>query len=102
MHDRERTGDWTISPRYVGEEHVELQLARYDVDSNTISRTLLHVLPSGTKFVTVTDTYAAPGELDIMASVTGFQRVARHGSWAGAEFSPTSSASISIFQYVGT
>jgi SAM-dependent methyltransferase len=101
MHDDERRGDWSIRPRYVGEQHVELQLARYDIDSNTIERTLLHLRPSGAEFVTVTDTYAAPGELDVMAAATGFERIARYGSWTRASFTHSCSASISVFARKG-
>ena len=98
MHDADRRGEWSIRPRYVGDEHVELQLARYDIDSNTIERTLVHLRPGGTQFVTVRDTYASPGELDILAAATGFARVSRYSSWEQAPFVSTSSASISVYR----
>ena len=98
MHDAQRNGEWSVFPRYVGEEHVELQLARYDIDTNKIERTLVHLLPEGMKFVTVTDTYASPGELDVMAEVTKFDRVARYSSWNRSEFTSASTQSVSIYQ----
>jgi hypothetical protein len=98
MSDAQRNGQWSVIPRYVGEEHVELQLARYDIEANRIERTLVHLRPEGPKFVTVTDTYAAPGELDVMADVTGFERSARYSSWAYAEFTASSAQNISIYQ----
>jgi SAM-dependent methyltransferase len=98
MNDAQRSGDWSVTPRYVAAEHVELQLARYDIATNQIERTLVHLRPQGLNFVTVTDTYAAPGELDVMADVTGFDRLARYGSWTRAEFTVTSTRSISVYQ----
>jgi SAM-dependent methyltransferase len=98
MHDAQRNGDWSVLPRYVGDNHVELQLARYDIGANQIERTLVHLLPEGMKFVTVVDTYASPGELDIMAEVSGFGRVARYSNWARGEFASSSSHSVSLYQ----
>ncbi len=98
MHDRDRSGEWTLRPRYVGEQHVELQLARYDIDSHSIQRTLVHIRPDGAEFVSVVDTYAAPGELDILAAVTGFKRVARYSSWRRETFTSASANCISVFR----
>jgi SAM-dependent methyltransferase len=98
MSDAQRSGDWSVIPRYVGDEHVELQLARYDITTNQIQRTLVHLRPQGSEFVTVTDTYASPGELDVMAEVTGFDRIARYGGWSGTEFSAGSTSHISVYQ----
>ncbi len=100
MNDGQRSGDWSVVPRYVGDSHVELQLARYDIATNSIERTLVHFEPAGTRFITVADTYAAPGELDIMAKVSGFERASRFSSWAGADFNVSSSVCISVFRRV--
>ncbi len=97
MTDAQRSGTWSVMPRYVGDQHVELQLARFDVARNAIERTLVHLRPSGMEFVTVTDTYASPGELDVMAEVTGFERYARYGGWGGGEFTVNSVNHISIY-----
>lgn len=97
MTDEQRSGNWSVMPRYVGEEHVELQLARFDVARNAIERTLVHLRPSGIEFVTVTDTYASPGELDVMAEVTGFERHARYSGWDGGEFTTGSANHISVY-----
>jgi len=101
MSDAQRSGDWSLVPRYVGDEHVELQLARYDVATNQIERTLVHLRPKGLDFVKVTDTYAAPGELDVMAEVTGFDRIDRYEGWSRGEFSATSTNHVSVFQLRG-
>jgi SAM-dependent methyltransferase len=98
MSDAQRSGDWSVLPRYVGDKHVELQMARYDIATNRIERTLVHLLPEGMKFVTVTDTYASPGELDVMAEVRNFDRTARYGTWGRAEFTSASSNHVSIYQ----
>lgn len=49
--------------------------------------------------MTVTDTYASPGELDVMAEVTGFDRIARYSGWSGTEFSAASTNHISVYQF---
>jgi SAM-dependent methyltransferase len=100
VSDAQRNGDWSVAPRFVGDEHVELQLARFDLEQNRIDRTLVHLRPEGLHFVTVTDTYASPGELDVMAHVTGFTRTARYADWGQAPFTVTSSRQISVFTLV--
>lgn len=100
MTDVQRNGSWSVVPRYVGQEHVELQMARFDLDHNSIERTLVHIRPDGMKFVSVVDTYASPGELDVMARVTGFRRTARHGHWDGSEFTTASTNCISVYERV--
>lgn len=102
MNDAQRGGDWSVVPRYVGDDHVELQLARYDVATNQIERTLVHLRPRGLDFVSVTDTYAAPGELDVMAEVTGFDRIARYDGWSKGEFSAISRTHVTVFQLRAT
>lgn len=100
MTDEQRSGDWSVFPRFVGDEHVEIQLARYDIDTNRIERTLVHLRPEGLDFVTVADTYASPGELDVMADVTGFERSARFQSWGQDAFSARSSHQITVYRLV--
>lgn len=98
MSDAQRHGDWSVVPRFVAENHVELQLARYDIDSNQIERTLVHVRPDGVSFVSVTDTYASPNELDLMAEVAGFERSAHYGAWDRSPLTATSSKHIGIYR----
>lgn len=98
MTDAQRNGNWSLLPRYVGDHHVELQMARFDIDSTPIERTLVHIRSDGTNFVSVSDTYASPGELDIMARVTGFRRCARYGAWDGAEFTVASTNCVSVYE----
>jgi hypothetical protein len=98
LSDAQRSGDWTVSPRYVGPEHVELQLARYDIATNRIERTLVHLRPKGLDFLTVFDTYASPGELDVMAEVTGFELTARSAGWSGEAFTAASSKHVSVYE----
>ncbi len=98
MNDKQRNGDWSVVPRYVGENHVELQLARYDIETNQIERTLVHLRPQGTDFVSVRDTYASPSELDLMADFTGFDREFRFASWSREPFDAGSSKCIAAYK----
>jgi len=98
MNDEQRNGDWSVVPRFVSDDHVELQLAKYDIATNQIERTLVHLRSGVMDFVSVTDTYASPGELDVMAEVTGLDRLARYAGWARTEFTARSSSHVTIYQ----
>ncbi len=98
LGDDARDGSWTVTPRYVGADHVELQLARFDIDTGKLERTLVHLRPEGPEFVSVRDSYAGPGELDVMAHVHGMIRIARYASWARAAFTAHSRRHISVYQ----
>lgn len=100
MNDQQRSGDWSVVPRYVGESHVEFQLARYDIDTNQIERTLVHLRPGGSDFVAVKDTYASPNELDLMAEVTGFERAARYSRWSLEPYTISSVKYIGVYRKV--
>ena len=91
-------GEWSIQPRYVGHEHVELQLARYDAGTQRIERTLVHLRPSGVRLVAVEDTYAWPGELDLMARAAGLRLRKRDGGWSGEEFDSASRRHVSVYE----
>jgi SAM-dependent methyltransferase len=98
LPDYARSGGWTVSPRYVGETHVELQLARFEVDTNRLERTLVHLRPDGLDFVSVKDSYAAPGELDVMAHVHGMRRIARYSGWDREPFTAISHRHITVYE----
>jgi hypothetical protein len=65
----------------VGSEQVEIQVARYDLATNHVERTLVHLRQEGTRLVNVNDCYAWPGELDLMAQFAGFELEVRYGGW---------------------
>jgi SAM-dependent methyltransferase len=98
LSDAQRSGEWSVNPRYVGEEHVELQVMRYDMEANRIERTLVHLRPGGPTFVSVFDTYASPGELDLMAESAGLMLRSRSADWAGADFTSTSARHVSVYE----
>jgi SAM-dependent methyltransferase len=98
LSDAQRSGEWSVTPRYVGTEHVELQLARFDIASSRLERTFVHMRPTGLEFITVADTYSTPGELDLMAEVAGFELVARSSDWSGEDFTAASVKHVSVYQ----
>lgn len=102
LDDAARNGAWNVIPRYVGKSHVEFQFARFDVDTNQLERTLVHLRPDGMEFVSVSDTYAAPGELDVMAHVNGMRRIARYGDWSRAPFTAHSRRHITVYELVSS
>lgn len=100
LSDAQRAGGWWVTPRYVGDEHVELQFARYDIAANRIERTFVHMRPSGLQFLTVIDTYASPAELDLMASTTGFRLHSRTAGWRGEDYTAYSTRHVSVYELV--
>ena len=98
LDDEARSGAWNIVPRYVGESHVEFQLARFDVDTNHLKRTLVHLRPDGMEFVSVNDSYASPGELDVMAHVNGMRRIARYSDWSRRPFTVQSRRHVTVYE----
>ncbi len=99
LPDEARDGSWSVSPRYVGADHVEFQLSRFDIETSTLERTLVHLRPEGPEFVRVRDVYSGPGELDVMAHVNGFKRVARYSDWGRAPFTARSRRHVSVYQW---
>jgi SAM-dependent methyltransferase len=98
LDDRLRDGEWTVVPRFVGADHVELQLMRFDIDTGIVERTLVHLRSDGPRFITVRDRYAAPEELDVMAHVNGLRRVARYADWSRRPFTARCRRHISVYQ----
>jgi SAM-dependent methyltransferase len=92
--------DWTIWPRFVRADHVELQLSRFDSVSSTLERTMVHLREDGVRFVTVKDNYAWPGELDLMAKSVGLRLESRHSGWSGEPFEATSRKHVSTYRKV--
>lgn len=98
LDDEARSGTWNVVPRYVGETHVEFQLARFDVDTNCLERKLVHLRADGMECVSVKDRYASPGELDVMAHVNGMRRIARYGDWSRRPFTSHSRRHVTVYE----
>jgi SAM-dependent methyltransferase len=91
-------GGWWVLPRFVGDEHVELQVCRYDTAAHVLERTMVHLRPDGLRFVKLADRYAWPGELDLMARAAGLRLRCRDGGWRGEPFGPSSSTHVSVYE----
>lgn len=91
-------GGWSINPRIVDADHVELELSRYDAASNRIDRTLVHLGARGTRIVPVVDVYASPRELDLMALAAGLHLRDRWEDWGGRPFGSASARHVSVYE----
>jgi SAM-dependent methyltransferase len=91
-------GGWSIMPRIVEADHVELELSRYDAARSRVDRTLVHLGPSGTQIVPVVDVYASPGELDLMAGAAGLRLRQRSEDWRETPFGSASARHVSIYE----
>jgi SAM-dependent methyltransferase len=94
------SGDWSIWPRLVQHEHVELQLSRYDTATSQLERTLVHLRPEGVNLIAVKDNYAWPGELDLMARAAGLRLRSRHAGWQGEVFDASSRRHVSVYECI--
>ena len=92
------SGEWVVSPRMVEDEHVELEVSRYDAATGRIARKLVHLLPHGNSIVSVNDVYASPGELDLMARAAGLTLRDRWSSWVGAPYLTGSRKHVSVYE----
>lgn len=88
---------WCVLPRMVSPDHVELQLSRYDHATHRVVRTLIHLRDDDTSLTGVDDTFAWPGELDLMAEGAGLRLVSRSGGWSREPFDATSSRHLSLY-----
>ncbi len=102
LNDSQRSGEWSLSPRFVAHDHVELQLVRYDLSTSQLRRTFVHLRPEGSTFLEVADTYASPGELDILAEVAGLRLRSRYATWDRQPFTVSSSRHVSVYELAPT
>lgn len=98
LQPEQLSSSWSIWPRSVQADHVELQLARYDLPTNRVERTFVHLSPDSVRLVEVKDTYAWPSELDLMAEASGFEPHARLGNWKGEPFTGASRGHVSVYR----
>jgi SAM-dependent methyltransferase len=98
LHPEQLHGDWWIAPRSVQHEHIELQVCRYDTAAHVLERTMVHLRPDGLRFVKLSDRYAWPGELDLMARAAGLRLRSRNGGWRGEPFGPSSYTHVSVYE----
>ncbi len=98
LRQEEMDGRWQLRPRSVRPNHVELQLGRYIAEHSLYERQLIHLLPTGTRFVPVNDLYASPSQLDELASEAGFELSARWAGWSRQEYTSTSDRHVSVYQ----
>jgi SAM-dependent methyltransferase len=89
---------WCVLPRMVSADHVELQLSSYDHATHRLVRTLVHLRSDDTTLMSVSDTYAWPGELDLMAEAAGLRLRSRSAGWGNEPFDATSGRHVSIYE----
>jgi SAM-dependent methyltransferase len=89
---------WCVLPRMVAADHVELQLSHYDHATHRIVRTQVHLREGDTILTSVSDTYAWPGELDLMAEAAGLRLRSRRAGWGDEQFDATSARHVSVYE----
>jgi SAM-dependent methyltransferase len=98
LHPDQLGGEWAVWPRTVHHEQIELQLSRYDAASQLVKRVLVHLREEGTRLAHVSDLYAWPGELDLIAQANGLRLRSRHGGWLQEPFESLSRKHVSVYE----
>jgi SAM-dependent methyltransferase len=98
LRPEQLSSGWCVLPRVVAADHVELQLSHYDHATHRILRTLIHLREDDTILTSVSDTYAWPGELDLMAEAAGLRLRSRRAGWGDERFDATSARHVSVYE----
>jgi len=90
-----------VEPRHIGLDEVVLTVSRLDPATRTITGQHLQITERGVRLRPWVLHYAAPAELDDLASAAGLRLVERHAGWRGEPFTPSSDAHVSIYAPAG-
>ncbi len=87
----------SVDARTVELDHVVLTVTRHDRAEQTVAGQHIEIRESGLRFHPWLIRYAAPEELDAMASAAGFSLLHRWSDWRGTPFTADDSAHVSVY-----
>jgi len=86
-------------PRFRSEERVELQVMEYDVVSQRMEVTNVHLSSEGgVRLNSFTNQYSSPREMDLMARLGGLRLRERFGGWSRESFTAASAKHVSVYE----
>ena len=80
------------------DEQTIVQFRQFDVAEQRYTSHYLIFADEGVRRMRVRFRYAWPGELDLMARITGLRLVERTGTWDGAPFTNSSAYHVSVYE----
>ncbi len=92
----------TRNHQYVDAERVEvdtvtLDVARFDIATQLLDETHVHISEEGISLAPIVTRYIWPSEMDLMARIAGLRLHARYGGWLGEPFDGSSRRHISVY-----
>jgi SAM-dependent methyltransferase len=97
--DPEPSGDGgRVVPSVIDSDRVVLQVTRRDADAQTVSGNTVTITERGIRLRPWLIRYAAPAELDAMATAAGLDLVERWSDWRGSAFDDESSRHVTVYR----
>ena len=90
--------DGRVTPSVVEKDRVVLQVTRRDADAQTVSGSTVSITEAGIRLRPWVIRYAAPSELDAMASAAGLSLLHRWAGWRHEPFSDDSPRHVSVYR----
>jgi SAM-dependent methyltransferase len=89
-----------VRPVQIESGHIELEIARIFLATQTMVTTKLHLSDEGTRLIPANHRYAWPAELDLMARLAGLRLAHRWENWEREPFRDTSKTHVSVWEKV--
>jgi len=92
------TGGEAVAPRFAGDQQVELQVQRFDLVTQLVEVTNIHLSNAGVRLNSYVNQYTTPREFDLMARVAGLRLRDRWEGWRGETFTAHSRRHVSVYE----
>lgn len=91
-------GGQAVAPRFSDDQQVELQVQRFDVLSQRVEVTNVHLSNAGVRLNSYVNQYTTPREFDLMARIAGLELRDRWEGWRGEPFTAHSRRHLSVYE----
>lgn len=91
-------GGEAVAPRFSDDQQVELQVQRFDVVTQRVEVTNVHLSDAGVRLNAYVNQYTTPRELDLMARIAGLRLRDRWEGWRGEPFTAHSRRHVSVYE----
>lgn len=91
-------GGQAVAPRFSDEHQVELQVQRFDLVTQRVEVTNVHLSDAGVRLNSYVNQYTTPREFDLMARIAGLRLRNRWEGWRGEPFTAHSRRHVSVYE----
>ncbi len=92
------TGGQAVAPRFSDDQQVELQVQRFDVVTQQVEVTNVHLSNAGVRLNSYVNQYTTPREFDLMARIAGLRLRDRWEGWQRERFTAHSRRHVSVYE----